>query len=311
MLRKLANSIAIIALCAHGVSADVELSGFIDMSFLSDDGAKSLSLDQLEVDFSSDLGDGISVRADMNAMSADVVLEQAYIAYETGSGVGLTLGKFLSCTGWEAAEPTAMYQYSYSATLVYGGYQHGIAASYGKEKFGLYGAIVSSVWDGNDTAFDDFGIEAQVSLMPVDGLTAKIALAREDGFTHATQPEPFDRALINIWAAYETGPLTAAVELNGLGNWEGADGNLYESGVGYLAMANYGISDKIGVTARYSALTLSDNVAGGPDHTTSEITVAPRYTVSDNWGLIAEAKMLTVGDADAVAQIGLESLLTF
>ena len=314
MPRKLANSIAVLALCVQSVAADVELSGFVDMSILSDDGDVGMGLDQFELDLSTDLGDGISIRADVNAMgpTAPVELEQAYIAYEVGEGLSLTVGKFLSCTGFEAAEPTGMYQYSYSATLVYGGYQNGIAMSYGTDRFGLYGSVVSSVWEGSQKEVTGgFGIEAQVSLMPVDGLTAKIALAREDGLTHETQVASFDRALINIWASYETGPLTAAVELNGLGNWEGADGNLYESGVGYLAMANYGISDKIGVTARYSALTLSDNVGGGSDYTTSEITVAPSYAVSDNWGLIAEAKMLTVGDADAVAQIGLESLLTF
>ena len=312
MLRKLLNAIAVLALSAQIVAADVELSGFIDMSFLSDDGDKTLSLDQLEVDFSSDLGEGISVRADMNAESANVALEQAYIAYETGSGVGLTLGKFLSCTGFEAAEPTGMYQYSHSATLVYGGYQHGIAAAYGKEKFALYGALVSSVWDGNDTTFDDFGFEAQLTLAPLNGLTAKFALAHEDGLTHATHLESFDRVLINIWASYETGPLTAAVELNSLANWEGADGKFYESGTGYLAMANYGINDKIGITARVSGLTLTDPVIKGrADYEVSEMTVAPSYALSGNWALVAEVKMLTEGEADAVPQIGLESLLTF
>ena len=121
---------------------------------------------------------------------------------------------------------------------------------------------------------------------------------------------PFDRALINLWASYQTGPLTAAVELNALGNWEGADGNLYESGIGYLAMANYAINDKIAITARYSAIALTPP-GDGKDKETNEITIAPSYALSDNWALVAEVKMLTEGEADAVPQIGLESLLTF
>ena len=310
MMKKFVYSLAFLALGAHAASAEVELSGFIDMSFFSDDGDKSLSLDQLELDVTSDLGDGISVRADLNALSSNVVLEQAYISYDTGTGLGLTVGKFLSCTGWEAAEPTAMYQYSYSATLVYGGYQHGVAASYGNDKFGLYGAVVSSVWNGDDTDYDDMGIEAQLTLTPVSGLTAKAALAWEDGFEHAMQDSSFDRALVNIWAAYETGPLTLAVEFNGLANWEGGDGLLYEEGGGFLAMVNYGLSDKVGVTGRVSAMVLSDD-AIAKDYEVSEFTIAPSYAVSDNWGLVAELKMLTVGDADAVPQIALESLLTF
>ena len=326
-MNKKVVAFALAIFAAQTVSAEVEFSGFVDMSVFSDDGDASMSLDQFELDVSTDFGEGISMRADVNALgpTAPVELEQAFITYDTGEGLALTVGKFLSCTGFEAAEPTGMYQYSYSATLVYGGYQNGVAASYGSDMFGLYGAVVSSVWDGDDTDLsieavssngdttkvNDFGIEAQATLTPISGLTAKAALAWEDGFEHATQAEPFDRALLNIWAAYEAGPLTVAVELNGLSNWEGDD-MLYESGAGYLAMANYGISDKVGVTGRISGMTLTDAVVENTDdYEVSEITIAPSYAISDNWGLVAEVKMLTVGDADAVTQIALESLLTF
>ena len=346
-MNKKVAAFALAIFAAQTVYAEVEFSGFVDMSVSSDDGDASMSLDQFELDVSTDLGEGISMRADVNAMgpTAPVELEQAFITYDTGEGLALTVGKFLSCTGFEAAEPTGMYQYSYSATMVYGGYQNGVAASYGSDMFGLYGAVVSSVWDGAETDFlgyageaveasidtigwagdipvtkmndaqpapeSDFGFEAQATLTPISGLTAKAALAWEDGFEHATQEEPFDRALINIWAAYETGPLTLAAEFNGLGNWEGGD-MLYESGAGYLAMANYGISDKVGVTGRISGMTLTDAVVeGAADYEVSEITIAPSYAISDNWGLVAEVKMLTEGDADAVTQIALESLLTF
>ena len=316
-MNKNVAAFALAIFVAQAVSAEVKFSGFVDMSALSDDGNASMSLDQFELDVSTDLGGGISMRADVNAMgpTAPVELEQAFITYDTGAGLALTVGKFLSCTGFEAAEPTGMYQYSYSATLVYGGYQNGIAASYSSDKFGLYGAVVSSVWDGAKTDFsgEDFGIEVQATLTPISGLTAKAALAWEDGFEYATQTAPFDRALLNLWAAYETGPLTLAVELNRLGNWEGGDGKmLYESGTGLLAMANYGISDKVGVTGRISGMTLTDAVvAGAADYEVSEFTIAPSYALSDHWGLVAEMKMLTVGDADAVTQIALESLLTF
>ena len=321
MPRKLANSIAMLALCVQSVAADVELSGFVDMSILSDDGVVGMGLDQFELDLSTDLGDGISIRADVNAMgpTAPVELEQAYIAYEVGEGLSLTVGKFLSCTGFEANEPTGMYQYSTSATLVYGGYQNGVAASYATDKFGLYGAVVSSVWDGSekdmigklepekgavdaelkeDAIDSDFGIEAQLILTPIEGVTAKAAFAMED-----------KRNLINVWGLYENGPLSVAAEVNLISDWVNADGS-FDSGLGYLAMVNYGLSDKIGVTARYSAIALTP-AGGGKDDETNEITIAPSYAISDNWGLIAEAKLLTVGDADAVAQIGLESLITF
>ncbi len=297
MPRKLITSIAMLALCAQSTVADVELSGFVDMSILSDDGVVGMGLDQLELDLSTDLGDGISIRADVNAMGPTdpVTLEQAYIAYDLAEGLSLTVGKFLSCTGFEAAEPTGMYQYSYSATLVYGGYQNGIAASYATDTFGLYGALVSSVWDGSDKDLDgDFGLEAQLILTPIEGVTAKAAFAMED-----------KQNLINVWGLYENGPLSVAAEVNVMSDW-----GEYDSGLGYLAMVNYGLSDQIGVTGRYSAIALTP-AGGGADAETSEITIAPSYAISDNWGLVAEAKLLTVGNADAVAQIGLESLITF
>ena len=75
-------------------------------------------------------------------------------------------------------------------------------------------------------------------------------------------------------------------------------------------MVNYGLSDQVGVTARYSAIAWTP-FGGGEDDETREFTIAPSYAISDNWGLVAEMKMLTVGDADAVTQIALESLLTF
>ncbi|MDE2808678.1 MAG: porin [Gemmatimonadota bacterium] len=282
------------------VSAEVKFSGFVDMSLFSDDGNASMSLNQFELDASTDLGEGISARADVNALgpTAPVELEQAFITYDTGEGLALTVGKFLSCTGFEAAEPTGMYQYSYSATLVYGGYQNGVSASYGSDMFGLYGAVVSSVWDGAETDVSgdesDVGFEAQVALMPVEGMTAKAALARED-----------EQTLINVWGMLETGSLTVAAEVNSMSDW-----GAYESGLGYLGMVNYGLSDQVGVTARYSAIAWTP-IGSGEDDETSEITIAPSFAVSDNWGLVAEVKMLTVGDADAVTQIALESLLTF
>ena len=330
MNKKIA-AFALAIFAAQTAFAEVEFSGFVDMSVFSDDGDASMSLDQFELDVSTDLGGGISMRADVNAMgpTAPVELEQAFITYDTGEGLALTVGKFLSCTGFEAAEPTGLYQYSTAyAPLVYGGYQNGVAASYGSDMFGLYGAVVSSVWDGAETDFlgdageaveasidtlgmagdvhvtkmndakpapeSDFGFEAQVALMPVEGVTAKAALAKED-----------EQTLINVWGMLETGPLTVAAEVNSMSDW-----GEYESGLGYLGMVNYGLSDQVGVTVRYSAIAWTP-IGGGEDEETSEITIAPSYAVSDNWSLIGELKMLTVGDADAVPQIALESLLTF
>ena len=111
-MNKKAVAFALAIFAAQTVYAEVEFSGFVDMSVFSDDGNASMSLDQFELDASTDLGEGISARADVNALgpTAPVELEQAFITYDTGEGLALTVGKFLSSTGFEAAEPTGMYQ---------------------------------------------------------------------------------------------------------------------------------------------------------------------------------------------------------
>ena len=112
-MNKKVAAFALAIFAAQTVYAEVEFSGFVDMSVFSDDGDASMSLDQFELDASTDLGGGISMRADVNALgpTAPVELEQAFITYDTGEGLALTVGKFLSCTGFEAAEPTGMYQF--------------------------------------------------------------------------------------------------------------------------------------------------------------------------------------------------------
>src|SRR5690606_3500469 len=124
------------------VSDALSLSGFIDMSAtagLPDTGPKSLtaSFDQFELDFLYTFSDKLSAQVDVNSIGGGALeLEQAFIAYTAGPAT-LYAGKFLSATGFEAAEPTGLYQYSYSRNCdrtvggcVYGGYQNGVAVSY-------------------------------------------------------------------------------------------------------------------------------------------------------------------------------------
>ena len=276
------------------VSEQLTLSGFIDMSATSVDDVKSMSLDQAEVDFHFDMGDGLTARADIEGRpDTDFVLEQAFISYDMDNGVAITAGKFLSCSGWETAEPTGLYQFSTSATLVYGGYQHGVAASYGQEKFGLYGAVVSSVWDGTDTDAEEIGFEVQASLMPVEEVTAKVAFLSED-------VGGFSTTLVNAWAAYFAGPLTVAGEVNLLSNWLVEDND----GTGFLVMANYALTDRVAVTGRFSSLD-TDAMADAA----TEFTVSPSYAVTDNWSLLAEVRF--DDDGGSFQSYAVESLLTF
>jgi hypothetical protein len=100
-----------------------------------------------------------------------------------------------------------------------------------------------------------------------------------------------------VWASYGTGPITVAGEVNVLMDWGPTD----ESGLGYLAMVNYALSDKLGVTVRYSAI--DDGIYSG-----NEIAVSPGYAVSDNWFVLAEVRQ---DIDDEVTSYAVESILTF
>jgi len=276
------------------ITDQLTVTGFFDMSTTYDTGSKSngLAFDQFEVDFIYDYGEGVTAQADINSLGGGSVdLEQAFVTYKAPNGFSITGGKFLSCSGWETAEPTGLYQYSYSATLVYGGYQNGVAISFGNDKVGFFGSAVSSVWDGTDTNFDDFGFEAQVSLTPSETITAKVAYLWEDRGR-------FEQSLINGWAMYATGSITLAAEYNHLLNWEAKDNN----GYGWILMGNLALSDKVGATVRYSGKDT--------DRTTkiTEITFSPSYTITSNWGVLAELRR----DIDAeVTLFAFESIFTF
>ncbi|HLU70462.1 MAG TPA: hypothetical protein VKZ88_06795, partial [Fibrobacteria bacterium] len=136
------------------------------------------------------------------------------------------------------------------------------------------------------------------------GLTAKLAyaadldLAEDDGGDTGVSILS-NQSLVNVWVSYATGPLTVAGEVNYLMDWGTTD----EKGLGYLVMANYKLTDKFGITGRYSALKLDS--MGAADN---EITVSPGYAISDAWFVLAEAKH---GIEAKNTTFAVESLITF
>jgi len=287
------------------INDNLSTSGFLDMSVNgaapdSGDATLNASFDQFELDFMYKFGD-ISARADVNAMpstdsaalpmgsgkpsgnNSSVFLEQGFVNYTKG-GFGVTAGRFLSSSGYEAAEPTGMFQYSYSKTLVYGYYQNGLALSYSTPMFGLYGAVVSDLWSPQEfELMNSPGFEGQLTLTPVEGVTAKLAYLYQMYDKDVTGDE--SQSLLNFWAQYAKGPLTAAAEFNLLSDWTPAD----LSGMGWLALVNYKITDKVATTFRYSALVIDDK-DDDTDDMDSEVTFSPSYAISGNWLALAEIK---------------------
>jgi hypothetical protein len=272
------------------VNDQLSLSGFLDMSATYNNVAFTpagtaadeftATFDQFELDFLYKFTDKLTARVDVNSLGGGAMaLEQGFLTYTTGP-VAFTAGKFLSVSGWEAAEPTGMYQYDYSDAFVYGGYQNGVAVSYTvSPMIALYASVVDGIWvaDGN---LSRPGVEAQIALMPTKEITVKA--------TNLFQQQPgYITDVVNVWGSYVMGPLTAAIEGNYLMNYTSEEDN----GFGGLVMANYKLTDVFAVTGRYSMLSTSGPTdADADDITASEVTIAPSVTLLSNWFALAQAK---------------------
>lgn len=292
------------------INDNLSTAGFVDMAL---HGAKADNvdatldgeLDQYELDFMYKFG-FFSARADVNALgpTGNVAIEQAFITSTLTNSLSLSFGKFLSCTGFEAAEPTGMYQYSYSKNMdptsptgmMYGGYQNGINLNFSTPTFGIYVSAVSDVWNGAETEYMKTpGGEFQLSLMPVEGVTVKAAYALQMYDADAGTDE--FQGLANVWAQYSKGAITAAAEFNYLMSWAKNVGTAAAplvkddlTGMGWLAMVNYKFTDKFAGTLRYSATTLDDEI-DATDDMGSEVTVSPSFAISPNWLALAEVKI--------------------
>jgi hypothetical protein len=305
-LKQIPMAMIMLGLGAASSFAEIKLNdnfsvtGFLDMSALGNvpdkaDNTLTAEFDQFETDFLFKYG-FFSARADINYLFAKdnegVQFEQGFVTANVLKDVNVTVGRFLSASGFEAAEPTGLYQFSTSKLLTgiagatYGGYENGLNVSYVNPMFGLYGAVVTNVWEApttNDLMYP--GFEAQLALTPMEGLTAKVTwltkLYNDTADTgHDNQNE------LNAWASFAKGPLTVAAEYSYLINWVAqGSGAPEQNGNGWLVMGNFKATDKIAATVRYSGIKMED-----VDDVDQELTFSPSFAVSPNWLTLAEVR---------------------
>jgi len=282
----------------------------------SDDGTadseatQTLSLDQFELDFHFSSG-SVTGRVDLDNSSGSVAVEQGFVTYalpeDILSDASISAGRFLSSLGFEGDEPTDLYQISTSGGP-YPTYQNGIAVNVDPhEKIGIRAAVLSGVWSVEDEDVKDPGFEVQLSVNPIENLTAKVGYAFEDvAVGDATET----KSLLNGWAQFSEGPLTVAGEIDLLKNWEviGEDGAVgsVEEGVHFLIMANVSLEEylsaPVALTARFSSIKMDADKEAA-----TSITVSPSYAASDDWTLLGEFRI----NSDESSQIAIESLFTF
>lgn len=306
---------------SHGqieLNSNLSVTGFIDMSAYYEDSdgdtSSSYDLDQMEIDFLYSF-DAVTAQVDidyqrMDTDGGELDLEQAFITYDLGSGSSITAGKFLSYHGWETAEPTGLYQYSYAydnGTIP--GYHNGITYDYSGD-WGSFGVgLVDSVYDDDGSlGYGDFGggpgdeyeygAEAKLVLTPAEGLTLYFGYAHD--FADDGYPVFEDRELFNFWTSYEFSGQTVAAEYN-----------LYTEGDidinQWLLMWNMPVSEPGSLTLRVSSDKWDD---GFSDWDMMRYTAAYLHTVTDNLALVFEVS-LTDYDGSDTTWGAVEALFTF
>ena len=280
------------------LTENLSVEGFVDMSYTdSDAGDSRFGIDQVEFDFLFSAG-AVSAQVDVEYEEAGdaTEIEQAFVTYDLGNGGALTAGRFASQLGFEAFEPTGLYQYSlaYSNRTGLPGYDEGV--KYTTEIAGNYfglaivdGVVPNTIGDG-----DGYSIEAAyaIDLASVqEGLSAFVG-ARYD----VDDADADDDLLVNAYVSYETGAWIFAAEVVHLD-----DGNQHDTSA--LVMANYTYSDAASVTGRYS-------VEDGGTDDANKITLAHNYAIADNLALIAEVSEVDVDGADST-EFAVELLFTF
>jgi len=283
------------------INENLSVTGFLDMSVTdtdSDSGdSSSYNFDQAEIDFLVSF-DEVSGQIDLNYLGGNdgaFDLEQAFITYDLGSGSSVTAGKFLSYHGWEAAEPTGLFQYSYAYDLVgtIPGYHNGVTYDYSDDLMTLGIGLLDAVYTSDGSIGDSsYGVEAKAVFTPAEGLTLYFGYAKDKMETGK------DMDLINFWASYEVGAATYAVEFNtyDFGMTEGEQ---------WLAMGNWALTDTLGITARIS----DDAIDGG--ESAMKYTLSPGWTVGDNLAMLIEISETDFDTMGSATSLAFETIFTF
>jgi hypothetical protein len=276
----------------------VEMSGFVDlfMEERGDLGSDAMG-GQVELNFSYSTGPvSAMVGLDFGEYSkygpADN-LEEAYVTYDFGSGFSVTAGKMLSYMGFEAFDPTNMYQYSYAYDIdattisengiqsIYDAHDYGASVDYSADSFSV------GVWSSLE---DDAGYEFALAYTGLENFTAKAIWS--DFSKQGYEKETF-------WVSYQLGKLLLAGEIAEKDSTDqAANGNDVE---GYLVMANYALTDSAAVTLRYSEEEVSAATTPAPIYDGAKFTISPSYVFTDNLSGLVEYSVYNM-DAGTIAE---------
>ena len=237
--------------------------GYIDMAITDGDGSGNTDTAVAEFELGLSFAPAESAWSAVTELSFDGAgvtdFETVTITYAASDALSFTAGNILSYQGFEAFDATGLYQFSYAGhdgqALYSAGYAVGACADYSTGDFDL------GVWIG-DTATSELSYEYLVAYNGIENLTVKVIYADDPGYETT-----------NIWASYDLGNFTFAVETVDT-EYVGAADLDVDMFMVYYAMGDAGIT-----------LRLSEGEMDGSDF--DRFTVSPSYAFSDNvFGLV-------------------------
>ena len=298
-LLSLASFLAVFNLNAIEIGptgSGIELSGFVDIGTGKQGADTESTKAQVELNFGYTMGP-VSAAVGLDFGESSVYgndtdngnLEEAYITYDFGNGFSVTGGRMLSYMGFEAFDPTNMYQFSYAydvggatltgaadptgAQMIYDAYDTGASIDYGNDLFSV------GMWASLE---NDAGYELALAYTGIENFTAKAIYS--DFSAPAT--EAYEKS--TYWISYKLGKLLIAGEI--------AENDQLDTGFdvdGMLLMVNYAISGKLGLTLRYSEMEITGATSSTVEYEGSKFTVSPGYNFTDNLSGLLEYSSYT------------------
>lgn len=292
MKKELLTMLASSALFAYSANAEIVLTedlsayGYIDAAYSSDnDGSDySGSVAEFELGLSfTPAEESYSAIAELSFKDDNkYAFEKVIVTYQQSDKLSFSAGKFLTYQGFETADATGLYQFSYQGIdgpVYSAAYAPGVCADYVTDSYAL------GFWAG-EGAGDEGSFEYFVKYTGVEGLTVVGVLA-DDG-DYDTQ---------NVWASYDYNAFTFAAEYTATSADDNVDTEVY------MALVYYAMGDA-GLTLRYS---------GGEDagDDFDKFTISPSYAFSDSvFGLLEYSLLDEDGEAEE-SQFAAELIFSF
>jgi hypothetical protein len=306
------------------VNDNLSINGFIDGSYSSTESnvaaneSQSLGLDEVEVNFNVNVGSVTGLVAIDSSVDANndgetsgvqegLNIEQAHITYSINDALSVTFGRYGSSLGFEREDPAGLYTFSraYSGSFNLGDVDsasvEGITLSYAAENFSLAASVEEAA--GAELETDDLNLEVAFTYTGIAGVNIGGGYFFDNNDNDDTNGGS-ETDILNVHVSRQFGKLLLAGEYSELSTSGHADADNNVDLDGYLLLADYDVSDKLGFAVRFS----NNEQVGDSDY--EKFTIAPNYALTDSLGAIVEYSDIDAG-GDKSEQYAVELTYTF